>query len=63
MKFVDNDIVNDMFRAELRREERCKHKLIEHSVPGGQKTLRISCEKRYDTCQMRGELSSVVAYL
>lgn len=46
-----------MFRAELRREERCKHELIEHPVPGGQKTLRTSCEKRYDACQRRGEFS------
>lgn len=47
------------FMAESRREERCKHELIEHPVSGGQKILRTSCEKRYDVCQRRSEFSSV----
>lgn len=42
LKRIDNDIVNDMLKSEPRREERCKHELIEHPIPGGQKTLRTS---------------------
>lgn len=43
LKRIDNDIVNDMLRAESRREERCKHELIEHPIPGGQELLRTLC--------------------
>lgn len=42
LKRIDNDIINDMLRTESRREERCKHELIEHPIPGGQETPRTS---------------------
>lgn len=56
LKRVDNDIVNDIFRAELRREEHCKYELIEHPVPGGQKILGTSYLKR-DTMHVKRDVN------